>query len=149
MSISLGTLTRRLLRFNHGEVVRQVRREIDKPMPVIRARVKASALAKLPHRGGLAAWAAAAKLTADVTVAGTTVTAALKVHRNSLRGESDLRALDRGRVRHPAWGRRRHDDWYIQTVTPRAYSEPIQQSPEWRAAVERACERAVGVIENG
>ena len=149
MSISLATLHRRLLRFNHGEVVRQVRRELDGPLPIIRARVKASALSKLPHRGGLAAWAAAVKLTAEVSARGNTVTAAIKIHRYSMRGESDLRALDRGRVRHPAWGRRSHDDWSIQMVTPKVYSEPITASPEWHIAVERACERAVGVIENG
>lgn len=149
MSITLATLRRRLIRFNRGEVVRRVQREIDKPLPLIRAKVKASALAKLPHRGGLAAWAAAAKLTAEVAVTGNTVTAALKVHRYSQRGESDLRALDRGRVRHPAWGRRSHDDWHIQMVTPRVYSEPITESDAWRAAVERGCEAATGVIEYG
>lgn len=149
MSISLGTLRRRLFRLGHGEIVRQVRRELDEPLPIIRAKVKASALSKLPQRGGLAAWAAAAHVTAQVVVAGDTVTAHLKVHRTSMHKPSDLRALDRGRVRHPAWGRRAHDDWSIQIVTPKTYTEPITEAREWRAAVERACERAVGVVEHG
>jgi hypothetical protein len=149
MAITPGTLVRRLRRFNRGAVVREVRAEIDKPLPIIRARVKASALGKLPKRGGLAAWAAAAHLTAQVSVSGNTVTAAIKVHRTSLYKASDLRALDRGRVRHPAWGRRSPGSWSVQMVTPRVYSEPIEGSPEWRAAVERACGDAVGVIEHG
>lgn len=136
-------------RFGHGEIVRQVRQEIDKPLPLIRVKVKASALGKLPKSGGLAAWAAAAHLTAQVTVSGDTVTAHLKVHRTSLFKASDLRALDRGRVRHPAWGRRHSSAWSIQTVTPKAYSQPITESREWAVAVERGCRAAAGVVEHG
>lgn len=149
MAITLGTLVQRLERFNAGSVERAVRREIDAPLPIIRAKVGASARAKLPRSGGLAEWAAAARLTADVTVTGRTVRAAIKVHRRSFRGESDLRALDRGRVRHPSWGRRAGSQWRIQLVRPKTYSEPIAESPEWRRAVTRACERAIGVIEHG
>lgn len=149
MSITLATLERRLIRFNAGEVTRQVQREIDAPLPIIRARVVASALAKLPHRGGLAAWAAAAHLTSSVRVAGDVVTMELRIHRTSLYRASDLRALDRGRVRHPAWGRRGGRDWSIQLVTPKVYSEPITKSPEWRRAAARAAQRASEVISRG
>lgn len=149
MSITLATLARRLVRFNAGAVPRAVRREIDEPLPLIRARVRASALSKLPHRGGLAAWGAAARVQSHITMAGDTVTATLTVSRNSLRGPSDLRALDRGRVRHPSWGRRRHSDWHIQMVPPKVYSEPIAESPEWRRAVVRAADRAADVIRHG
>lgn len=149
MSITLATLRRRLHRLGHGEITRQVRRELDEPLPVIRAKVKLSALAKLPKSGGLAAWGAAAYLTAQVATAGSTVTAHLKVHRTSLYRASDLRALDRGRVRAPSWGRRGSDDWHIQLVTPRVYTEPITEAPEWPAAVERAAARAARVVEHG
>lgn len=149
MSITLATLQRRLVRFNAGAVPREVRREIDKPLPIIRARVKKSALGRLPKSGGLAAWAAAAHLTAQVHLIGDTVTAHLKVHRTSLHRASDLRALDRGRVRHPAWGRRRSGDWSIQLVKPKTYSEPIMGSPEWRRAVVRASDQAADVIRHG
>ena len=149
MSITLGTLRRRLHRLGHGEIVRQVRREIDKPLPIIRAKVRLSARRKLPKGGGLAEWAAAAHLTAQVSVVGSTVTAHLKVHRTSLFRASDLRALDRGRVRHPAWGRRNSDAWSIQLVTPKVYTEPITEAREWPAAVELACERAAEVVEHG
>lgn len=149
MSITLETLRRRLVRFNAGTVVREVQREIDEPLPLMRTRVQASALSKLPHRGGLAAWAAAAHLTSAVHAIGDTVTATLKIHRTSMHKPSDLRALDRGRVRHPAWGRRRGSDWHIQLVAPKVYSEPITASPEWRRAVVRACDRASDVIRHG
>lgn len=148
MSISVGTMVRRLRRFNRGEIVRQVQRQIDQPLPVIRTRVKASALGKLPKSGGLAAWAAAAHLTAQVHVMGDTVTANLKVHRTSLRHASDLRALDRGRVRHPSWGRRAPSDWSVQLVTAKVYSEPIAESHEWRRAVSAACDDALDVIRS-
>jgi hypothetical protein len=148
MAITLATLARRLAR-TPPAITRAARAEIDKPLPVIRTRVKASALGKLPRSGGLNAWAAAAHLTAQVHVSGNTVTAALKVHRTSLHRPSDLRALDRGRVRHPAWGRRSSGDWSVQLVTPKVYSEPIAESPEWRRAVIRAAEVAEDVICRG
>jgi hypothetical protein len=148
VSISLATLARRLARTSPA-ITRAVQAEIDEPLPIIRTRVKASALGKLPKSGGLAAWAAAAHLTAQVRVAGDTVTAALKVHRTSLYKASDLRALDRGRVRHPAWGRRAPGDWSVQVVPAKTYSEPIAESPEWRRAVIRAAETGAGVIEHG
>ena len=149
MSITLATLATRLARFNAGAVPREVRQELDRPLPVIRAKVKLSALTKLPKSGGLAAWAAAAHVTAQVHTAGETVTAHLKVHRTSMFRPSDLRALDRGRVRHPAWGRRGPNDWSIQLVKPKVYSEPITEAREWRAADARAARAAAGVIRNG
>lgn len=148
MSISLATLARRLARTSPA-ITRAARREIDKPLPVIRARVKKSALGKLPKSGGLNAWAAAAHLTAQVRTAGDTVTANLLVHRTSLHKASDLRALDRGRVRHPSWGRRSSNDWHVQLVPAKVYSEPIAASPEWRRAVVRAAETAEDVITRG
>lgn len=149
MSITLGTLRRRLHRLGHGEITRQVRRELDEPLPQVRARVKISARTKLPATGGLAEWAAAAHVTAQVYGGGSTVTAHLRVHRTSLYKPSDLRALDRGRVRHPAWGRRAPSDWSVQLVPGKVYTEPITEAPEWLAAVERACQRAAGVVEHG
>lgn len=148
MSISLATLALRLARTS-PTITRAAQREIDKPLPIIRTRVKASAMAKLPKSGGLNAWAAAAHLTAQVHTAGNTVTANLRVHRTSMHKPSDLRALDRGRVRHPAWGRRGHNDWAVQVVTPKVYSEPIADSPEWRQAAVRAAEAGAGVIGRG
>jgi hypothetical protein len=149
VSITLSTMSRRLRELNRGEITRCVRREIDKPLPIVRARVKASALGKLPKSGGLAAWAAAAHLTAQVTTSGETVTAHLKVHRTSLYRPSDLRALDRGRVRHPSWGHRSSNAWHIQLVTPKVYSEPIAESPEWRRAITHGVDRALDVLRHG
>lgn len=149
MSITLATLRRRLARFNAGAVTREVREELDKPLPAIRTKVKLSARTKLPKSGGLAEWAAAAHVTAQVQTLGDTVTAHLKVHRTSLYRPSDLRALDRGRVRHPAWGRRGSGDWSVQLVTPKVYSGPIAESPEWPRAVGRAADRAADVIRYG
>jgi hypothetical protein len=148
VSISLATLALRLARTSPA-ILRAAQREIDDPLPIIRTRVKASALSKLPKRGGLAAWAAAAHLTAQVHTAGQTVTAALKVHRTSLYKASDLRALDRGRVRHPAWGRRSPGAWSVQIVPAKVYSEPIADSPEWRRAAVRAAEAGAAVIRHG
>lgn len=149
MAIDLDTLIGRFRRFNAGAVPRAVRAELDEPLPIIRERVRASALGKLPRSGGLAAWAAAAHLTAQLATFGDTVKARLRVHRTSLHRPSDLRALDRGRVRHPAWGRRGAGDWSVQMVTPKVYSEPITSSPEWRAATVRAADRAAEVIRHG
>lgn len=148
MSITLGTLAARLARTSPA-INRAVRDELNEPLPVVRERVKASARAKLPRSGGLAEWAAASHVTAQVVGAGNTTRAHLRVHRTSKYKPSDLGALDRGRVRHPAWGRRGPRDWSIQLVPSKTFSKPIAESPEWRRAVVRAAQRGSEVITRG
>lgn len=112
------------------EVTKALRRSIREPVPAIRAAVKARALAILPSSGGLGAWVAAAKLSASVKVTGRIVGLLIKGGRNSAGGRSDVRAIDRGRVRAPAWGRRFAGQWHTQTVPSGFFTDPATEQAD-------------------
>jgi hypothetical protein len=104
-------------------VVAALRAELRRPLPAVRRAVRATALRQLPHRGGLGAWVAAARIGATVRATARTVTARIHTDRASLRGRSDLAAIDRGRVRAPAWGNR--TAWHTQRVAPGYFTRTV------------------------
>jgi hypothetical protein len=123
------------------EVVKALRRAIREPVPAIRAAVSASALSTLPRRGGLGAWVAASKLSASVKVTGRIVGLLIKGGRSkSTGGRADVRAIDRGRVRHPSWGRRWEGQWHTQLVRPGYFTDAAAESAD---VVERTTTDAV------
>lgn len=128
------------------EVVQQLRREIRKPLPAVRKAVARSATTRLPGRGGLGKWAAKTRVTAVVAVSGRTAGVRVKGARQSLRGASDIRALDRGRVRHPSWGRRRPGQWHVQLVRPQFFTDPVGDAKVWQAACVAAVDHALDTI---
>lgn len=101
--------------------------------PPIRAAVKASVIAKLPHSGGLNAWVAASQFSYRVR-AGGDVVAVVKVSKAG----HDLRGLDDGLVVHPFYGR---GPWYNQVVPPGTISDPIRE--EGGNQLERAAVTAI------
>lgn len=144
---SLARLVAELRSFDdRGEVVKQLRREIREPIPAVRAAIKARALRTLPRRGGLNRWAASTRITARVQLSGRRASVTLVGARRSVRGESDVRALDRGRVRHPSWGRRTRGQWHTQLVPPAFFSGPAAEVDRWRDAAVRAVDRALATI---
>lgn len=151
----IHVLARSLREFERNDtVIKAVRTELRKPVPIVRGRIKATARIKLPHRGGLGAWVAGTKITAAVELGGKTVRIRLRGGRNSvanLRGgtsgtRSDIRAIDRGRVRHPHWGRRARGDWSTQSVPDGFFSRTAEESPEWGEAIDRGIVVALGEL---
>lgn len=108
------------------EVMKALRRSIREPVPGIRRDVRDRALASLPRRGGLNSWVAASRLSASVKATGRVVGLLVKAGRNSRGGRSDIRAIDRGRVRAPSWGRRYASQWHTQTVRPGFFTDPAR-----------------------
>lgn len=152
---NVHTLVRSLRGFSRNdEVIKAVRAELRKPVAPVRRKIKMAALSTLPHSGGLGAWVAGTKITASVEFKARVVAIRLRGGRNSvadLRGgksgtKSDIRAIDRGRVRHPAWGRRWRGQWFTQTVTPGFFTKTAESAPEWSAAIERGVAVATGKI---
>jgi hypothetical protein len=145
--LTIPGLIRNIRRFNErNAVVEHVRRTIDEPFAAARAAMRARMLAVLPHRGGLGAWAAASHIHPSVRATGNRVSAELQVSRRSLRGPADLRALDRGRVRHPSWGRRAPGEWHTQLVAPKTITGPLTEVEQWRDAVARGVDEAVDTL---
>lgn len=151
----IHTLIRTLRAFERTDVlIKAVREELRRPVPVVRARIKATAVSTLPHRGGLGTWVAATKITASVTLQRKAVFIRLRGGRRSVSnlrggaagGQSDIRAIDRGRVRHPSWGRRFRGQWFTQTVPPGFFTKTAADAPEWSTAIDAAQAKALESI---
>lgn len=130
-------------------VVNEVRKDLRKPLPALRAGIRESAVSKLPARGGLGKWVARATLTVRLRTAGRSSGIRLKLSRKSGKGKADLKALDdSGAVRHPLYGNRRH--WYPQTVTPGFFTEPWEKaSDDYEKVADQAFDRALDKIRRG
>lgn len=147
MSVSVDAFVRELRGFSQrAEIVKQLRTDMRAPLPEVRKKVKARALDTLPKQGGLNKWASRTRITAKITVTGRAVRVRVRGARKSLGGESDIGALDRGRVRHPSWGRRYRGQWHIQRVTEGFFSVPVSEDDQWREACLAAIDKALETI---
>jgi hypothetical protein len=145
MADSISKLARDLRGFNaNAEIVKALRKEINKPVPEVRRKIRASAMAILPAGGGLNAWVAAGRVSSIVKVSFRTVTVELRGGRNSInKKKSDFDAIDRGRVRHPSWGRRWEGQWHNQLVEPKFFSGPAGEESQWAKAIDAAVDSAL------
>lgn len=143
----LSSLVAELKGFEDRKVVlRELRTEMRKPLPAIRRSIKARAEATLPHAGGLNRWAASTRMTAQIKLSGRSASVRLKGGRNSSGGRSDINALDRGRLRHPSWGRRFRGQWHTQQVTPGFFTQPATEGDQWRQVCLDAVDKALRSI---
>lgn len=119
------------------ELLRGIR-EATKPAP--RA-VKASAMARLPRRGGLAARVARGSVKTSVKTSGKHVGVTVRAT-----SEMDIKRMDKGRLRAPLFGNRDH--WHEQRVPPGWFTEPMQRTaPAVRAGIQAALERTKREVE--
>jgi hypothetical protein len=150
MAGSLAELVRDLKGFEaRKEVTRQLRKELRAPIPGVRAAIRRRALATMPRRGGLNRWVAQVRVTAAVKFSGRSAGVRLKGGRNSTGGRSDIRAIDRGRVRAPSWGRRSRGAWHNQTVPAGFFTGPATEVDQWRDACVKAVDNALETISRG
>lgn len=148
----LHALARQLRQFDaDGTITKKLRTELRGPVPAVRARIKAAAIGTLPAGGGLNIWVAQTKITASVVMRGRSAGVLMRGGRRSVAnlrgttagGQTDVRAIDRGRLRHPRWGHRRRGDWFTQAVTPGFFTKTAAEAPEWEGAVDRAVASAL------
>lgn len=121
----------------------QMAKEIRQAVPPIRKAVKANALAYLPSGGGLNVWVAKAGVRASIRRGPRSAGVSLVSGRNSQKKRSDIRAIDRGRVRAPTYGNRK--SWHLQTVKAGFFTDAVtgEGFEEFRAATIRAIDKAV------
>lgn len=147
MANSLDDLIRDLRKYEDRKlVVRELRTAIRKPVPEVRRRIKRAALDTLPARGKLGLWVSKTRITATIKLSGRAAGVSLKGGRNSSGARSDIKRIDKGRVRAPSWGRRAHRDWHSQTVRAGFFTETAAQATEWRAAAVDAVNAANATI---
>lgn len=158
----------------------EVRKAINRATVPVKEEIKASAVQSLPHRGGLGAWVADAKLSTSsqftgnnagvrITMSKDKATIAARAHRKAARsrgkgkkkffdhsgrsyvtggGPADLWAINRGRVRHPYWGRwPRHGPSVggdIQLIAPGFFDRAAEKTkPRVAAEIHQAMEDAI------
>ncbi len=149
MAVSFEEFADELRAFNdRREVINEIRKDLRKPLPELREKVRANAIATLPSRGGLGAWVARARFSVRFQDSGRSAGVRVKVSRASGDGDkADLKALDdRGRIRHPLWGNRGH--WYGQSVAAGFFSR-VWDKQRWVDTVDDAFDRALDKIRGG
>ena len=151
MAVSIRDFARELKGFEDRKVVlKALRGAIRKPFPSVRAKIRASAKAILPKGGGLNAWVAALRVNLAVkATTGRSAGVIVKGGRNSAGSRSDVRAIDRGRVRAPSWGRRGPAAWHTQQVTPGFFTTPVIEATEWHEEIDRAVDTAFDTVRRG
>lgn len=137
----VGAAVRRL--GSDRTIVNEMTKEIRKAGPILRAVIKKNAISFLPKRGGLNEWVASSKVRIAVRRGARSAGVNAVVGRNSAKRRTDSKAIDRGRVRAPAWGRR--TSWHTQVVTPGFASKAVEDegATEFRRLVVEAVDRAV------
>lgn len=147
MAVSAEQLARELRAFDGRRgIVKALRRSLTRESKPAVAATRAHALAILPKSGGLGAWVAAARIGWKISYAGRTAGVRLKGGRRSLTDRSDLRAIDRGRVRRPSWGRRTRGNWHNQTVSPGWWTDPLSADTRWSGEAERQVDAVLDEI---
>lgn len=90
---------------------------------VVKKDVQASAVVKLPKRNGYAALVAKSVKVESRVTGGKMIRANIKVTASGKRENRDLPSLNRGILRAPLFGNRRH--WHVQRVAKGLVDEPI------------------------
>lgn len=127
-------------------VLQYLKKRLKDPVPIVRKAVKDNALATLPKRGGLNEWVAKATVKAKTSVTGDVIDIHLSAGRNSMGARSDLKRIDAGRVRHPAWGRRGRGQWSVTSVDAGFFTKPATDPEPWVAAADAGLDEALEVI---
>lgn len=132
---------------DRGQVIRDLAADLDRVIPAVEEGIRARAVEILPGRGGLGKWVAKLRLRSSVRVSARRARVTIVGHRRSLAGTADIGAIDRGRVRHPSWGRRGPNDWHVQLVTA-GFMSKSREAEVWgrvaQSALNRSFRRVVG-----
>lgn len=105
-------------------ILKNLTKRIKSMTPEIRDAIRVSAVATLPHAGGLGVWVAKSRVNVSVTRGANTAGVRITAGRNSTGKRSDIRNIDAGSTRHMLFGDRKH--WYAQRVVPGFASNVVQ-----------------------
>lgn len=119
----LNRLARKLREAGDKTLQKELRAGLQRATKPIRADVTQSLADRLPRRGGLARKMAKARVTTRIRTSNRNTR--LRIEVSSPRGEDiDVRALDRGVIRHPTYG---HRPWVVQHIPAGAVSGPLER----------------------
>jgi hypothetical protein len=132
---------------DRGQIIRDLAADLERVIPGVEDGIRARAVDTLPGAGGLGKWVAKLRLRSSIRLGSRRARVTIVGHRRAIGGTADLGAIDRGRVRHPSWGRRGSNDWHVQLVTPGFMSKSEEQrvwSATAQASVTRSFRRVTG-----
>lgn len=129
----LHAVAKHLKELGDGKLRRELTKAIRDATKPAKDAVKASALSRLPKRGGFAALVASSRVNTVIKTGSKSAGVQIK----AVNAGDNIRATDAGNVRHPTFGNR--NAWRDQKVTPGWFTEPIEQeAPAVQAAVMKA-----------
>lgn len=135
----LERLAKRLKELGGTELKKELLRGIRETNKPTIARIKESAQANLPKRGGLAALVANDSIGTRTRLSGSP---AVRIQRKRGRG------LNEGRLRHPLYGNRKV--WVAQTVAKDWFNRPIENdAPKIRANLQKVMQDVAAKITRG
>lgn len=143
-------LARRLREAGDRDLQRELYRGINRATKPLVGNIRQSALDVLPRSGGLAAHISTSRISTQRRTGANSVGIKV-VTRPPKKGGSmgrghDIAAMNRGRLRHPLFGNRRH--WYTQTIAAGWWSIPTDRmSPQVRGQLLIAMENVKRKIE--
>lgn len=127
-------LAQRLRAAGRGDLERELKRELRKPPGLLEAAVKAEVPPRMP--AGYEVPLASSLRFRTSFPSGATVGVKVTMHgRGGGGGDRDVRALDRGVLRHPVFGRRRrttrgrifNNPWVVQRVRAGFFTDPARR----------------------
>lgn len=126
----MAQLARDLKAAGEKDLTKELRKSLQRTIRPLKAAAREGALEALPASGGLAAEVAASGFTGRVSLLGKNPRVLIegKGRQNKHGQRHDLRAMDRGRLRHPLYGRRGR--WYTQLVRPGWFSLTLESKSE-------------------
>lgn len=150
MATSFEQLIRELKTFDQRRAVtKAMSKGVRATVPAVRVKIRQAALELLPRSGGLGKWVASARINLKIKTSGRRAGITLTGGRNSEGGRSDIRAIDRGRVRAPSWGRRTKGSWHSQTVPDGYFTATAAAEDGWRRNVDQEVDRALDTLRRG
>lgn len=119
----LQAVTRALREIGDKDLRRELYKGLNRATKPLKEKAKDAARSKLPRRGGLNDYVAAATIRTSSRGGGANPGVSLKV----TKGKHDLKAIDQGKVRHPVFG---HGPMVTQSVTPGWFTKTLEDSAD-------------------
>jgi hypothetical protein len=137
-------LAARLREVGDKDLRRKLYKGLNAAAKSAKAAIKPNVRAKLPQRGGAAEFIAS---TLRVTQSNRGGGANPRVVIWS-KSNHNIRAIDRGQLRHPVYGRR--NAWAVTQVEPDTFTEPIEsRAPEMREEMVKVIRVVAAKVERG
>lgn len=127
----MAALARDLKAAGEKGLTKELRSGLQRSIRPLKEAAREGALEALPKSGGLAAEVAASGFSGRVSLLGRNPSVKIegKGKENAQGQRHDLKAMDRGRIRHPRFGHR-HSRWYTQLVRPGWFSMTLESKSD-------------------